>query len=183
MFCLLTFAVLVVVLPILMEAKISVNPMLNIAVVAIYIFKIKVFCKIAKFEKGCIKLSNEKGTKVKELKLKGGEIDFLKKFGQSTIDKMKLKKVYVIYNVGLGDAFSTAMLCGHLNLFLDLFFVYLKNKKPTATLEIFDNVSYNNNVGEIALKCSFSICLLDLFGALVYALSTKIAQRRVYYNT
>ena len=175
--------ILLFVVPILIEINVSINPTQNIGVVSVYVLKLKLVCFIVSVHKSFIKIENEKETKVKQIQFGGQEFVTLKRFFKSMADKIKLKKFQVFYNLGLGDAFQNAMFCGCLNQILNFVFVYVKSKKPTASIEIYDNVSYNNFVTEFVFKGVLSVSIFDLVSSFVYAFLANIKQHKVYYET
>ena len=97
-----------------------------------------------------------------ELDISGDDLLIFEYFGMQIKDKIRLKELFVFYNLGVGDAFESAMLGGFLNVAVLTFFTTLKSKKPTASLGIYDTISYNKSIFEIALKGKISISLIDI---------------------
>ena len=77
-------------------------------------------------------------------------------------DKARLKEIYLFYNIGLQDAFASAMLCGLINTVATIFFTKIKNEKPTASFGVYDTVSYNKRVLELSFMTKVSISLFDI---------------------
>ncbi len=164
------FVLLLFLLPIFVEVRVSFSPLYNKGVVALFLFNIKIFYYVFTLQDKEIKLENDKKVEVKKIDFKSSEFVFMEEFLRQVKDKLKLKKCYVFYNVGMGDAFSSALVCGWVNLVLNQIFVLLKNKKPTASLCVFDNVLYNRTAFEIAARAKISISLFDVAYSFVYSL-------------
>ena len=77
-------------------------------------------------------------------------------------DKTRLKEISVFYNLGVGDAFQSAMLGGNINVLLFSIMGVIKNAKPTASLGVYDTISYNREVCQFAIKAVMSISLFDV---------------------
>ena len=97
---------------------------------------------------------------VKKIAFEGGK--FLKTFLIESGRKVKLKKVDIFYNLGAGDAFLTAVLCGWINLIFDVFFLKLKDLKPTASFCLMENVAFNETKLDLSSNLKISISLLDV---------------------
>ena len=163
-----TAIILLLVLPIVIEGRVSFNPLYNRGVVALYIFKIRLFYFFFSFHGNAVKIENEKTLKMMQIDFSGESLKVIKDLTKELQQKIKLKSVYVLYNVGLGNAFETAMICGALNQIFMQTFVQIKNKKPTATLVLFDNVVYNKTEFELASRAKISISFWDLIYSFVY---------------
>ena len=154
--------VLAFAFPIFVEVKFSFNPIQNRGVIGLFVFGIKVFYVIFSFRGKEIELKNEKETKLKKLDFQSESFAFVEEFGNQIKQKIKLKKIYVFYNLGVGDAMQTALLCGVVNQLLTQIFLKVKSKKPTASLCIFDNPSFNNVETEFVCQGQMSISLFDV---------------------
>ncbi len=153
---------LVLVFPIVVEVRVSANPLINRGVVALFVFGIKIFYFIVSFHGTYVLIENEEETKKQELDFKSHQFEFMQEFVGQMKDKIKLKKLYIFYNIGTGDAFSSSIVCGLINLAVTQFFVYLKSYKPTASLCIYDTVSYNKQEFEVAARSQVSISFFDV---------------------
>lgn len=161
--------ILLLIFPVLIEVRLSYNPLFNRGVVALFVLKKKIFYYIVSFHGSYIELENENETKRQKLEFSSPEFAVMEEFGKQVKDKIRLKKLYVFYNIGTGDSFSSAMLCGAINLALTQFFLMIKNKKPTASLCVYDTVSYNKVCSEIALIGQASISLFDIVYSYLYS--------------
>lgn len=161
--------VILLVLPVSVEIKCSFNPLCNRGVVALSIFRKQIFYYIFSFHGKFIELQNESETKMQKLEFESEQFAFMEEFGKQMKDKIRLKKFYVFYNIGTGDAKDSAMLCGFLNVILTQIFLLLKSKKPTASFCIYDTVSYNLQTFEVASVVSASISFFDVVYSLLYS--------------
>jgi hypothetical protein len=161
--------VLLFALPVFVEVRLTYNPLLNRGVVALFIFRKNVLYYFFSVHGRYIELQNEKETKTKEIQFESKKFAVLEEFGRQLKDKIKLKKIYVFYNIGAGDAALSALLCGVLNQVLTLGFVFVKSKKPTASLCVYDTVSYNKEIFELATRGQISISLFDVVYSFIYS--------------
>ena len=162
--------ILLLVLPVIIEVRVSFNPLYNRGVIALYIFRIKALYYCFSFRGGEIKLENEKSLKVVQIKFSGESLEVLKSFTKEIQCKVKLKNLCIYYNIGAGDAFDGALVCGLLNQIFLQVFVQIKNRKPTATLVLFDNVLYNKLECELACRTKISISFWDLICSFIYVI-------------
>ena len=170
LWCLIPFVIiLLLMLPIVLEVRLSYNPLYNKGVMSFYLFGFCVFYTIISIKGNSLSLDNEKKHKQITLKLSGKKFEIVKQFFKLTIDKIKLKKLIVFYNVGVGDAYQNAMVCGSINQIIFQFFAFVKNEKPTASVQLFDNVAYNTESFELALRSQISLTIFDLIYSLAYA--------------
>lgn len=157
-----TLFIFLLVFPMIIEVRVSYNLIDNKGAVALFIFKKQLFYYIISFHGSYIRLENKKQTKIQNLKFSDPKFAIVEKFGKQIKDKIKLKKVYAFYNIGIGDAFESAMLCGLINQILMHFFLYLKNQKPTASLCVYDTISYNIEMFEVACRAQISVSFFDV---------------------
>lgn len=161
--------ILILIFPTFLEVRVSFNPLFNKGVVALFVFKFKLFHYVFSFNKNMIELENEDKHKTTKLDFEGPELAVMEEFMKQLKDKIRLKKCYVFYNIGFSDAFLSAMFCGFLNQVLTQIFVNIKSKKPTASLCIFDNVSFNRTVFEIAGRVLISVSLFEVVYSYIYS--------------
>ena len=136
---------------------------------ALFLFKKKLFYFIFSIKGRYIELQNEEETKLQKLEFSSPEFAVVEKFVEEIKEKTKLKKLYVFYNIGVGDAFLNAMVCGLVNEGIRQIFLQIKNKKPTASLCVFDTVSYNTSVCEFAVISQLSISFFDVAYSFIYS--------------
>lgn len=161
--------ILLLVFPVFFEVRVSYNPLFNRAVVALFVFRVKIFYYVVSFHGRVIELENDKGTKMKCLETSSPQFLFIEEFMRQIKDKLRLKKLFVFYNIGTGDAFSSAMLCGLLNTLLTNLFLRLKSKKPTASFCVYDTISYNKVSAEVAGRAAAAISFFDVAYSFVYS--------------
>ena len=165
----LFLAICLFLLPFVFEVRLSFNPVYNRGVISLQVFNINVGYKILSFEPKGVIIQDDKDQKQKMLNFSDQNFEVTKTFLIQIIDKMKLKKLLVFYNIGIGDAFSTAMMCGVVNQIFLQSFIFLKSKKPTASFGLFDTISYNRNIGEVAFRVQISITIFDMIYSFVFA--------------
>ena len=168
------FIILLLVFPIFLEVKISLNPLKNRGVVALFLFKKKLIYYYVELHGKYITLINNTETKKEELEFDSPKFAVIEEFIRQVKDKVRLKYLFVYYNIGLGDAFRSAMLSAGINQLLNFIFIRLKSKKPTASFCIYDTVSYNRTIFEMAGRIKISISIFDLVYSFIYsAIITK----------
>lgn len=163
------FFIILLLFPIVAEVRISFNPLFNRGVIALFVLKKRIVYYIVSFQKNGIELRNESETKLQKLEFSSPEFAVMEEFGRQIKDKLRLKKCYVFYNIGTGDAFSSAIVCGLINQILLQIFLFVKSRKPTASLCVFDTVAYNKEVFEIALVTQVSISFFEIVYSYLYS--------------
>lgn len=156
------FLILLFFMPVLLHARLSFNLQSKSGAICLYLFGIKLFYYLYQIDGKTIILKNQKQTKEKSLSLENNDLLFLQILSKQIKDKTRLKQLYVFYNLGAGDAFASAVLGGMLNIAVLTFFTTIKSKKPTASLGIYDTISYNKTLFEVAIKGKISISLIDV---------------------
>ncbi len=162
--------IILLVFPVFFEVRISFNPMYNRGVIAIFVFKINILYFIVSFHGKYIELQNKKETKRQALEFSSPQFALIEEFGRQIKDKIRLKKCLVFYNIGTGDAFQSAMICGLLNQIFTYICLFVKSKKPTASFCIYDTVSYNKPQSEIAGRVALSISFFDVVYSFILSL-------------
>lgn len=177
------FGVLLVVLllmPIFVEVRLSYNPIENLGVVALFLFGKKIVYYFVSFKGKAIEFRNETQTMRKEIAFSGPEMEVLKELGREVKEKVRVRKCFVFYNIGLGDAALSAYVCGLFNQIVNWFFVVVKSHKPTASLGLFDTVSYNMIGCEIAAKMQVSISLFDVVYSYLHSVIITKKAKKLY---
>lgn len=163
------FIIILLIFPIFVEARLSFNPILNRGVVALFIFKKKVIYYYIEFHGKYITLKNDTETKQEEIMFDSPQFAIIEEFIKQMKDKVRLKHLFIYYNIGLGDAFRSALICSAFNQLINFFFINLKSRKPTASLCLYDTVSYNREIFEVAGRMKISISLFDLVYSFIYS--------------
>lgn len=160
--------ILILIFPIFLEMRMSFNPLENRGVISLFVFNKKIFCYIFCIKGKMIELLNEKD-KLKTLDFNSPEFAIMQEFGRQLQNKIRLKKCYVFYNIGMGDAFLSALLCGYINLILTQIFLIVKSKKPTASFCIYDTISYNRLSSEFALRVEIAVSFFEVVYSYLYS--------------
>ncbi len=161
--------ILLLVFPIFLEVRVSYNPLINRGVIGIFLFKKKLIYYFLEIHGKYIVLINDTETKTEEIDFKSQKFEVIEEFLKQVKDKIRVKHFFVYYNIGTGDAFSSSLLCATINQLINFFFVNLKSKKPTASLCVYDTVSYNREIFEMAVNMLISISFFDLVYSFIYS--------------
>lgn len=165
-----TFFIILLVLPIFLEIRVSFNVLDKSGVFCIYLFKKKLQYFIFEIDGREIRLKDEQQTQEKQIDFDSPELAFYEQLSTQIKDKTRLRFLEIFYNIGLGDAYLTGLVCGALNVAILIFFSSLKNSKPTASLALYNTSSFNKTVAEIAGVINLSISLFDV----VYSLLNSV---------
>lgn len=157
-----TVIIILLVMPIFLEVRLSFNLLDKSGVFCIYLFRKKLQYFKFEIDGREIKLKDEEETKEKQIDFDSPEIALYEEFSTQIKDKTRLRFIEVFYNVGLNDAFLTSMVCGVINIAVLIFFTSLKNKKPTASLQLYNTSSFNKKVANLATVINLSISLFDV---------------------
>ncbi len=177
------FLILLFLMPVLAEARVTFNLESKSGVLCVYLYGIKIFYNMYKIKGKTIILKNEKETKEKEIDISSQDLLLLEYFAVEIKDKTRLKELFLFYNLGAGDAFYSAILGGLINSIVLTFFTTIKSKKPTASLGIYDTISYNKSLFEVALRGKITITLIDVVYSFINAvILTWKAKSKAIHN-
>lgn len=175
------FALIVIfMIPIKAKLHFSCNLLEKSGAFSIFLFNFKLMHNQFWVKGKKILLQDEKKSNSVEIGFDSKEVIFLKVFSNVIRRKTRLKSFFLFYNIGINDAFSSAMLGGAINLLAQIFFTNLKNTRPTASMAVYDTISYNRDVLEFALKSGVTISLFD--GVYSFVISLIITNRIVRHN-
>lgn len=155
--------------PVKLEGRVSFNLIDKTGAFGIFLFKFKVDYQQFWIENKKIISKKENSLESHELNMQSKEMLFIKMLLMEIQDKTRLKEISVYYNLGTGDAFSSAMIGGLINTTLISFMSSIKNAKPTASLGVFDTISYNRKVCQFAVRAVMSISLFDIVYSLLHS--------------
>ena len=161
------FLIIIFFIPIKLYGKFSFNLLELSGAFGIFLFGIKVDSELFWIENKKLISKKEDEVESHEFNMDSKEVLFVKTFLMEIKDKTRLKELFVFYNLGVGDAFRSAMLGGLINVTLLSVMTSIKNIKPTASLGVYDTISYNREVCQFALKTRMSISLFDVVYSLV----------------
>lgn len=156
------FIILIFFIPIKLEGRVSFNLLEMTGAFGFFLYGIKVDYQQFWFENKKIISKKEDELESHELNFQSKEMLFMEMLIHEIKDKTRLKELFVFYNLGVGDAFQSAMIGGTLNCILLSLMASIKNVKPTASLGVYDTISYNREVCQFALRTSMSISLFDV---------------------
>ncbi len=164
------FIILILFVPIRIEARGSFNVLERSGAVGLFIFGIKVAHEQLWLENRKIITKKDNNLESHELNIESTSFIFLKMFIYGIINKARLKELFVFYNLGINDAFKSAMLGGYVNVALLTLMTSIKNYKPTASMGVYDTISYNEKVMQFSSRSLMTISLLDV----VYSLGRSV---------
>ena len=172
--------ILIFFIPVKLEGRFSYNLLEKTGAFGIFIFGKKVDYQQFWIENKKIISKKEDSLESHELNIQSKEMLFLKMLIAEIKDKTRLKEVFFFYNLGTGDAFQSAMIAGVINTTMLSLMGAIKNAKPTASLGIFDTISYNRVVCQFAIKTVMSISLFDVVYSLLHSvILTKKNQKNI----
>lgn len=166
--------ILILFFPVRIEGRGSFNFLEMSGAVGLFILGIKVTYEQIWIEHKKIITKKDKSLESHELNIESTGFIFLENFIKQIMDKTKLKEFFIFYNLGIDDAFRSAMLGGYINVILLGFMTSIKNYKPTASLGVYDTISYNRTVLQFATKLLMTISLFDV----VYSLLRSVILTR-----
>ncbi len=170
-YLLIPLAIIVIFfIPIKVQGRFSFNVAEMSGAIGIFLYGIELSHQIIWFENKKIYTRKEDEITSKELELNSKEMIFMNMLFDEIKDKTRLKEISIFYNLGVGDAFASAMIGGSVNVLLMSMLGVVKNAKPTASLGIYDTISYNREVCQFAVKAVMSISLFDV----VYSLLNSV---------
>lgn len=168
------FVILILFIPIKVHARFSFNLLDMSGALGLFLYKIKLTHQLIWLEHKKIFTMKDNEIERKEFDFESKEAIFFQKLIGEIKDKVRLKELTVNYNLGVGDAFESAMIGGSINAVLLSVMSVIKNSKPTASLGVYDTISYNREVCQFALKTTMSITLFDIvYSLLVSVILTK----------
>ena len=169
--------IFILFLPVILELRVTFNPITNTGVISFYLYKFNVLHYIFEFKGETLSLKNNEEEIEKKIEFNSLEFEFYKSLVIEIKDKLRLRFLEFFYNVGLGDAFYTSMLCGYINIIVLIIFSYIKNIKPTARLGLYDTVSYNEfqlvGVGNVNLSISLFDFVYSLLLSVILTMKKK----------
>lgn len=165
-------------MPIKLEVRLSFNLLSLSGAVGAFLYGFKMTHQMIWIKGNKIITKKEEAVSTQEIDFGGREILFLKIFLKQLTNKTRLKKMELFYNIGLEDAFASAMVAGFINFFITVFYTRIKNDKPTASLELNNTLSYNNKCAQLAYKIVVYISLFDV----VYSLLNSVILTKKTYK-
>lgn len=163
------FIILILFIPIKLEGRVSYNVLEKTGAFGIFIYKLKIEYQQFWIQNKKIISKKENEIESHELNMQSKEMLFLKMLMMEIKDKTRLKEISVFYNLGTGDAFQSAMLGGLINTTLISAMGSIKNAKPTASMGVYDTISYNRKICQFAVKAVMSISLFDVVYSLIHS--------------
>ena len=166
----LLFFLILIVVPITINIKISYDPLKNKGVLGFRIFRFKVAFSSFKFKGLGIEVKT-RAKKPQEVELKASRKDiiYLKRLIALFRDKLRIHNMFLDCKIGLEDAFQSAVVSGAINSVVCSLFAFVKNFKQTGSIKIKSKTEYNQKIFKIRINFKLSISILDLIYCLLFA--------------
>lgn len=161
------FIIILCFIPIKLEGRASFNFLDLSGAFGVFFYRIKITHQEVWIKHKKIMLKKDNHIESKEISFDSNEVVFLEKLIGQVKDKVRLRLFSIFYNLGLNDAFMTSIVAGYVNVLTLIFFTSIKNSKPTASLGVYDTISYNREVCQFATKIILSISLFDVVYSLL----------------
>lgn len=165
-----TLIIFLMLTPIFFHVKGSYNVFDNKGAVGIFLFGMRVKWFTFYLDMDGVKLRDDDDKKDRDFDLNSAETLFYYNLIKQISNKTKIKLISVLYNIGFEDAFQTACFCGVVNLMLIMILTRVKCSKPTTSMLIYDNPSFNSKVFQVAVRTKFSITIFDVVYSLIVSL-------------
>lgn len=156
------FFLIILVIPQFFKIYFSYNPLTNFGVVVIKFWFIKIVFFSFEFKHTGIILRTKKSRKQMEYQFSDPKLQSYEYFMNRVKDAMYVHKLDLFSNVGTGDAHSTAMLSGVVNIIFKLIYASVTNKKPRSNIDINSNTDFKNEVFLISVYSKLSISILAI---------------------
>lgn len=178
----LLFFIVILIIPINARIKSALNLYDNAAIISVFIWKFKIITIKLFVRDNSIFILTKKKKKEIEISLSIKQIYFVEQLMENIKDKLQIKKVCIYSKIGLIDAHKTAIMCGTILAVCKTFFCYLKNKKPTCSMETGMQSEFNKKVFILCSYFSSSISLFDLLYSLIISLFSLRRKQYERYN-
>lgn len=174
------FFVLILIFPLNISLKLCLDIHKKKGYVSIFLWKLRIILIKVVMRDDKLFIITKKKKKEIELSLSFKQIYFIDYIVENLKDKTRVKKLSINSRIGTKDAYSTAMLCGYVVSIFKWFFAYLKNQKPTASMQINVMPAYNRPVFVICMYLNLTTTLFDLIYSLIislFSLRSKVYER------
>ncbi len=183
LYILIPFVFLIIFfIPIRLKVKASYNVFQNRGAMGLFVFRIKLKSLIFRTDNFDLKIYDSLNSQEESFDFSVQESVFAKYFIFQMKKMIKIKRININYNIGLDDAYKSAMLAGFVNAMFLSFISRLKFKKPKASFLLCDNVSFNKRVFEISANMCFSISLFAFVYSCVKTLIIISRQKKCVYS-
>ena len=177
-FLLPLFFIILFIVPLNFRIKLVFNLFENNILLSFFIWKIKITTlKIMVKDKNIIIITKKKKKEV-QFSLSIKQIYFVETLIDNLKNKVQVRKINVNSKIGIIDSAQTAMLCGSVIAMVKTIFCYIKNKKPTCSMDNLTIPCFNKKIFIICTYLSCSITLFDLLYSVIISLFS--IRRKVY---
>lgn len=172
------FFIILLIIPICFNVRIDIDGKKKRIDIILFILKIPVIKLKLLYKNNMIFLYINKKQQDLDIQLSVKQVYFINQFSTNLKDKIQIKYLDISSQIGLNDAYSTAMMCGTLNALIKTLFAFLKTKKYTATFDSKVVPKYNEDVFFIKSQICVKITIYELLYSVCVSLLSL--RRRVY---
>lgn len=146
----------------------------NEGLVVFKFFALKIINVSFSFSVNEIKIITNKKIKTISFEPSDPNLKFAQALSVQIKDKLRVKEIDISAKIGLGEAQQTAILSAAAGVFFKVLCAYVKNVKPTASVNAEAFSSFHTKVLQIAFYGKMSLSLFDfLYALLVCAFGQK----------
>lgn len=179
----LAFFIIIIIFPFSFNLEGAYNININDGY---FFFKIwRITLKKVKFKrkgKAIILIEKHKNESL-EIEINEEQLRFWKLFINEVKDKIKIRKIDVQSETGLGDPYKSSLFSGVFSSLILAFFARLKSSQPTASFVLNNQTNFFEFYFEIKAFLRFSISIFDIIFSFVLALlktkKDKILERKL----
>ena len=177
-FLLPLFFILLLIVPLNFKIKLVFNLFENNVLISFFIWRIKISTLKITLKNNNIIIITKKKKKEVQFSLSIKQIYFVETLIDNLKNKIQAKKINVNSKIGLIDSAQTAMMCGSFISMVKIIFCYIKNKKPTCSMDNLTMPCFNKKIFIICTYLSCSITAFDLLYSVIISLFSL--RRKVY---
>lgn len=149
---------------------ISYNFYENLGLVVFKFFIFKVVEISFDLSVSSITIRSKKKTKNMRFEFSDPKLKFAENLAAQIKDKLRIKEFSLCAKIGLGDAGKTARLCGAVDAVFKSLGCYIKNIKPTASVNTGALASFKKEILEVSFFGKMSLSVFDFLYALLFSM-------------
>ena len=149
---------------------ISYNLYENLGLIVFKFFIFKVVQISFDLSPSSITIRSKKKTKNISFEFSDPHLKFAENFAVQIKDKLRVKELSLCARIGLEEAEKTATICGAVDVMFKSFVCYVKNIKPTASVNAVTYASFNKKIIEVSFYGKMSLSIFDFLYAILFSL-------------
>lgn len=170
------FFIIILVLPLLVKIKLSIDAKSLTGIMVLYLWNIKIRIIRVYVKDNKIFMYSKKKKEIK-FSFSSKSVMFMQQFISNLKDKIQPRQICVYSKIGTSDAKNTAVINGNMLILLKTLFCYIKNKKPMCSIDYKIYPSFNN---DCFLVCVYSSFVISIFDVLFSFICSVFSLRRYY---